>query len=900
MASGSGPSIDVRGRDPHTPSVSPIGDVAPATPDWIAPLAAAAVAALAFVVLVGWHFDVPMLRSGRTGQPAMPPLSAAALLLTAAALWLLDPRGAAPSRRGFGRVLAGLVCALGLATLLEYAFHVDLGFDLLLYPTQLLAHAEAPAGRPGVLTAGTLTLLGAALLLFGSGLRAIRIAQWLALAAGLTAAVPLLGHLYRIPALYAPAPSAPTALHTALGGLVLALGVLFSRRQVGPMATLTGRDAGGLTARRLLPLGLLLPVLLGALVAEVLRQAHLSPAPGLLLVAVVLGIVFATLVWRSARELRGIDRERRHTALALVQSEERFRSLAENAADAIITINARDAIVFANPAAERLFGYSAGELADMRFTELMPERHRHMHREGVHRYENTGRRRMAWSGIEFPGLHRDGREIPLEVTLGEYERDGRHYFTGIMRDITERRRAEAAQRLLLEAGAVLSASLDPGATLRGVTRLAVAEVADWCVVYRNRGDRLSAIELAARDLVREVRLRELERDHAPAGEHPAMDVVRTGQPRLFRELGEDDVAAIADDEEQLALLREVGYRSFLVVPLVARGRTIGALALGSGLGGARLDERDLATAQELAVRIAFAVDNARLYDAARAARSEAEERAGELERMTESRTRLVRGFSHDLKNPLSAADGHAQLLESLTLGRLSVKQRQSVGSIRRAIGNALELIEALVELARTEAGSVTLERQRTDPLLIAREIGLELRPQAEAKGLELEIEGGSGPAATADAARVRQILGNLVGNAIKYTDEGRVTVSVERVTNGPAGAGPWVRVDVEDTGPGIPPDQQARIFEEFTRLSGTVPGSGLGLAISRNLAEAMGGAITVRSEPGAGSRFTLWLPAHGSAKRSARAPADGGSSQEEFGEDGSERDGSERDASATL
>lgn len=854
------------------PTPSPLGLVAPATPDWIAPVAAAAVVALACAVLVGWQFDVPVLRSGRVGEPPMPPLSAAGLLLAAASLWLLDPRAGTSTRHGFGRVLAGLVCALGLATFVEYGFSVDLGVDLLLYAARLMEEGVASPGRVGLFTAATLTLLGAALLLFGSGVRGIRVAQWLALAGALSAAVPVLGHLYRIRELYAPAPSTPTALHTALGALVLSVGVLFSRRQVGPMATLTGRDVGGLTARRLLPITLLLPVLLGALVTEVLRQAALPPAPGLLLVAALLSIVFATLVWRSAAELRGIDRERRRTALALVQSEERFRSLAENAADAIITINARDAIVFANPAAERLFGYSAEELSTKRFTEVMPERHRQAHREGIRRYANTGRRRIAWSGIEYSGLHRDGREIPLEVTLGEYERDGRHYFTGIMRDITERRRAEAAQRLLLEAGAVLSASLDPDATLRGVTRLAVAEVADWCVIYRRRGDALTAMELAARDLVREVRLRELERDHPPGDGHPAMDAVHTGQPRLFSGLGDADIEAIAGSDEQRALLREVGYGSFLVAPLVARGRTIGALALGSASEGARLDERDLATARELAVRVAFAVDNARLYDAARAARAQAEDRAGQLERVTESRTRLMRGFSHDLKNPLAAADGHAQLMESLTLGRLSVKQRESVASIRRAIGNALELIGALVELGRTESGSISLDLGRTDPQLIAREVALELRPQAEAKGLELEVESDSRPPARGDAARIRQILGNLMGNAVKYTEEGGVRVRLDQVEAGPSGAGPWVRVDVEDTGPGIPPDQQARIFEEFTRLPGAEPGSGLGLAISRNLAEAMGGAITVHSEPGTGSRFTLWLPAHGTAAGRNGAP----------------------------
>jgi signal transduction histidine kinase len=116
------------------------------------------------------------------------------------------------------------------------------------------------------------------------------------------------------------------------------------------------------------------------------------------------------------------------------------------------------------------------------------------------------------------------------------------------------------------------------------------------------------------------------------------------------------------------------------------------------------------------------------------------------------------------------------------------------------------------------------------------------------------------PPARADAARVRQIVGNLLSNAIKYTQQGRVSVRVVATTNGGPHPGAWSCVMIEDTGPGIPEEQQEHLFEEFTRFTSDSPGSGLGLAISRNLAEALGGAITLRSKPGEGTCFTLWLP----------------------------------------
>jgi PAS domain S-box-containing protein len=829
--------------------------------EWLVRAGAVLVGSVAVTVLAGWHFDVPVLRAASPGRLNMPPLAAGSLLLGAGALWLLYPRAAGSTRTGFGNVLAALLCALGLATCLEYAANVELGFDLLLYPRAVLGEDARPAGRLAPVGALAFVLIGISLLLLSSKGFGERLAQWIALATVLLVSVPLLGFVYRIPVLYRVPGVAPMALHTCLALLALALSVLFARPRIGAIGKLTGRDPGGVTARRLLPIGLLLPVALGAVVAEILRAHALPPTQGLLLVATLLSIIFSAVVWRSAMVLRRIDQERRQAASALEQSEERFRSLAENASDAMITIDARSKVVFANPAAERLFGYTAEQLANMRLTQLMPERFREAHREGVKRHERTGARRIPWSGVEFIGLTREDREIPLEITLGEYVRDGRTYFTGIIRDITERRRTEAAQRLLLEAGRVLSASLDHEATLRGVTRLAVAELADWCVVYRSEPDGIGPLEMAARDLVREVRLREIEHSYAVTAAHPVSSVVETGKPQLLAELTDAFVENLAENDDHLHMLREVGYRSLVMVPLVARGRTIGALVLGAAAGSRDFDITDVNAAQELAARIAFAVDNARLYEAARSARAQAEARARELERVTESRARLMRGFSHDLKNPLGAADGHAQLLESGTLGELTAAQVGSLGNMRRAMRNAFTLIDELVELALTESGQIQLHVRPIDVSHITQEVAREYRPKAETKGLALVTKAPPVRATLADAARVRQIIGNLLSNAIKYTDEGSVQVHVRAPDDGAPKAGVWNCVEIADTGPGIPLEHQALLFDEFTRFTDEQPGSGLGLAISRNLAEAQGGTITVQSAPGEGTRFTLWLPA---------------------------------------
>jgi signal transduction histidine kinase len=207
-------------------------------------------------------------------------------------------------------------------------------------------------------------------------------------------------------------------------------------------------------------------------------------------------------------------------------------------------------------------------------------------------------------------------------------------------------------------------------------------------------------------------------------------------------------------------------------------------------------------------------------------------------------------------------------------------QREVVARIRRSIRNALALIDDLHELARAEAGHIELACEPVDVGALVRELAEDYRAAAVAHGLGLRAEVAAGlPPVTGDATRVRQVLGNLLSNAVKYTDHGGVTVRAAahgagRPDGAPADAPAWVTVAVADTGPGIARDEQRRLFREFSRLHrGDKPGAGLGLAISQRVARALGGAITVDSEAGRGSVFTLWMPAGAVAAAGAPAPA---------------------------
>lgn len=248
-----------------------------------------------------------------------------------------------------------------------------------------------------------------------------------------------------------------------------------------------------------------------------------------------------------------------------------------------------------------------------------------------------------------------------------------------------------------------------------------------------------------------------------------------------------------------------------------------------------------------------------------AERAEREHR--EAVRANEARARLMRGLAHDLKNPLGAVVLYAELLEMGTHGELTAEQTHIVERIRAAGRQVVELLGDLLDLSQAETGLLPLKPTTValEPLL--RETIEHHAAAAAAAGLSLRLELADAlPPLQTDARRLRQILDNLIGNAIKYTPRGgAVTVRAERLApRRPPGSPERVAIAVRDTGPGIPRDQLEHVFEEFVRLPGArhhPDGSGIGLAISRQLARLMGGEITVASEVGHGSTFTLSLPA---------------------------------------
>ena len=246
---------------------------------------------------------------------------------------------------------------------------------------------------------------------------------------------------------------------------------------------------------------------------------------------------------------------------------------------------------------------------------------------------------------------------------------------------------------------------------------------------------------------------------------------------------------------------------------------------------------------------------ATLFDDQRTLAAQLSETNTSLERASEAKSRFLTNVSHELRTPMTAILGFTDALLAGVDGPLNEEQTASLGWVQRGGRDLLGLINEILDLSKIEAGKITLEAEPFDPRELVESVVAQHRSLAAQKGIRFSWHDvGTPTEVVLDRQRVRQILSNLFGNALKFTEAGEVQVETGGAADG------TFHVAVSDTGPGIEPDEQEKVFEEFHQAEGAAPGTGLGLAISRRLAKAMGGDVTLESEPGRGSVFHLTLP----------------------------------------
>ncbi|HVE35192.1 MAG TPA: HAMP domain-containing sensor histidine kinase [Gemmatimonadaceae bacterium] len=418
-------------------------------------------------------------------------------------------------------------------------------------------------------------------------------------------------------------------------------------------------------------------------------------------------------------------------------------------------------------------------------------------------------------------------------------------------DVANRARRDATQqaerlRLLDHASSVLASSLDYGTTVAAAARLAVPDFADWCSVDVLVGGEIkqlasSYIETPGLRRINEMRLRY---PLAPNAETGLAKVIRTGETVFMPDVTEAFVAAQARSPEHLAAILESNIRSLMIVPMVARGHIIGAMTVASATAARPLDQGSLALARDLARRAAVAIDNAQLYQAAVVA--------------NETKANFLATMSHELRTPLTAIIGYDELLAEGITGQVNDAQREQLDRIKVNARQLLALIEEILLYTRVEAGRESVHLEEVQPKERVDDAITTVAPMAQKKHLSLTAETIAPTLTlTTDSQKLRQMLINLIENAVKFTERGRVTVRA-------FARGTEVVFEVQDTGIGIAPEHLEHVFEEFWQVeqtkTRTVGGSGLGLSTTRRLAKLLGGEVTVESQLQVGSTFRLVLP----------------------------------------
>lgn len=421
----------------------------------------------------------------------------------------------------------------------------------------------------------------------------------------------------------------------------------------------------------------------------------------------------------------------------------------------------------------------------------------------------------------------------------------RETFTGVAGAHLEQ--TDSRERFLSRVGDLLSSSLDYRETIQSVARLCTAFLAEYCIVHVEEAGEVRALGIAHSDARREPGLRDILRllPIGSSSRNPVVDVLRTGRTCLMAHVGDAELSSLTGASPHGVRLRELGLTSVLIVPLTARGHTLGAISLARSGAAPAYTVDDAATVEELARRAALPVDNARLYHEAR--------------REARARDRTLGVVSHDLRNALNSALMHSDLLLDLPAAELVAgKGRKQIMGLRRSLEHMQRLVQDLLDVENIEKGRLSLHLQPMDLRALAGEVDEMFAPLARERGIRWSVHLPEMPVPPrADHVRIVQVISNLVMNALDFTPVGGRIAIVGVVDE------TVVRFCVEDDGAGISEEDLPHVFDRHWR--GGSPdrrsaGSGLGLTIVRGLVQAHGGECWVHSNRGEGSSFYFTLP----------------------------------------
>jgi PAS domain S-box-containing protein len=551
------------------------------------------------------------------------------------------------------------------------------------------------------------------------------------------------------------------------------------------------------------------------------------------------------LVGIAAQAAVAVDNARLYAGIR--ESEERFRQLADHINAVFwLTDPQSGKFVYTSPAFVDMFGLPRDGDSVNQWALRMA-----VHSDDAPSFEAalTGQRSGEATSVEYRILRPDGsirwiwdRGFPVRDVNGKLVR-----IAGVAEDVTQRKRVEQDIRFLADASGSLAALVDYESALQKLAALAVPTFADWCAVdMLDESGALHRLAVAHVDpskveLAHQIHQRYPPNPRAPLG---VWQIVRSGQSELVPEISDEILAATVEDDERLQIVRQLGLRSYMGVPLVVRGKVLGVVTFIDAESGRRYDERDLAVAENLAHRAAIAIENARLYQEVR----DADRRKDEFLAM----------LAHELRNPLAPIANALQILRMPVADRDIINRSREV--MERQVRHLVRLVDDLLDVSRVMRGKIELRRERVQLADVVAHAVEAIQPSLNAQAQELVI---SLPTQAieveVDQVRMSQIVSNLLTNAVKYT---------------PPGGKIWVTItcqmhqavlSVKDNGIGIAPEMLPKVFDLFVQvensLSRSQGGLGIGLTLVRSLVQMHGGAIEAHSGGvGQGSEFVVRLP----------------------------------------
>jgi PAS domain S-box-containing protein len=591
----------------------------------------------------------------------------------------------------------------------------------------------------------------------------------------------------------------------------------------------------------------------------------------------------------TAREVASREQAR------LRESEQRYRELSrqleivfEGVADGITVQDPSGRLVFANTAAAKICGFTtAAELMSTPPAEVVAK-FEILDEEGKPVAAQDLPARRVLNGAESASAVLCVREratqkswwVQLRAT-GVPGDDGRPSLAiNIWHDVTTEHEQETHTKYLAAATVALGKSLVPDEMLASLAQALVPGLADWCSAYLLDGDVARDVATVHVDPDRANVIRahreKIPLDSADAG--GAWSVVRSGNSAVFNDIGEEALAHFAADPAALAELRSLEMTAVVLVPLLARDRVLGSMALVYTQPGRRYDETDVALFEEVGRRAGAALENARLYQEAQAAARAAEQaarRAEQSARAAEEASRAKDEFlatvSHELRTPLNAMLGWATLLKDRATDATTKKPLEV---IHRNAQAQVRIIDDILDVSRVITGKFRIDPRPADLVAIIGDAIDVVRPSALAKKLQIVFK----PELdfcllVADPERLQQVVWNLLSNAIKFTEPGgAIEVSIRMVSS-------QVTCEVTDTGQGIDPDFLPFVFDRFRQADSSMTrrfgGLGLGLALVRHIVELHGGQVAAFSEGrGKGALFRIELPIRAVSPSSRPDPSD--------------------------